>query len=84
MKIALLLNFGQKETKFGVTRETVKAMRVQLGLPTDTQVVLYALARLRDSMLPRYEKDNGPVPAAMIKHIRSTVNQELKGGKSLC
>ncbi|MGQ0700235.1 MAG: hypothetical protein ACT4PZ_18585 [Panacagrimonas sp.] len=79
----LLLNFAQKEAVHGVTRKTVKDLRVALGLTNETAVVQYALAVLRDSLLPRYEADDGAVPDAVLKRVRAAVNQDTAGGKSL-
>jgi hypothetical protein len=33
--------------------------------------------------MPRYAPDEGPVPDAMLRHIRKIVNQDTKGGTSL-
>jgi hypothetical protein len=79
----LLVNFSRKEAEYAVTRKTVKAMRERLGFSTETQVVQYALATLRDTVLPRYEGDDGPVPDVMLRHIRRLVSQDTSGGKSL-
>lgn len=80
---SLLLNFGRKDATHAVTRKTVKAIRERLGFSNETQVIQYALAALRDSVLPRYEGDEGPVPEAMLRRIRKHVNQDTSGGKSL-
>jgi hypothetical protein len=82
-KQSLLLNFVPNEAAHAVTRKTVKALRERLGFSNETQVVQYALAALRDSVMPRYEPDDGPVPEAVLRHIRKTVNQDTKGGTSL-
>jgi len=82
-KQSLLLNFGSSEAAFAVTRKTVKALKERLGFSNETQVVQYALAALRDSVMPRYEADDGPVPEAMLRHIRKAVNQDTSGGSSL-
>ena len=80
---SLLLNFGRKEARHSVTRKTVKAIREHLGFSNETQVIQYALATLRDSVLPRYAGDEGPVPETMLRHIRKHVSQDTSGGKSL-
>jgi hypothetical protein len=82
-KQPLLLNFTPNEAAHAVTRKTVKALRDRLGFSNETQVVQYALAALRDAVMPRYEADDGPVPEAMLRHIRKTVNQDTKGGTAL-
>lgn len=82
-KQSLLLNFSEREARFAVTRDTVKTLRNRLGFSNETQVVQFALSQLRDSMLPRYEADDGPVPKAMLRHIRKHVDQDIDGGTSL-
>ena len=82
-KQSLLLNFVPNEAAYAVTRKTVKALRERLGFSNEAQVVQYALAALRDAVMPRYEADNGPMPEAMLRHIRKAVNQNTKGGTSL-
>ncbi|MBU0791588.1 MAG: hypothetical protein KKC55_14060 [Gammaproteobacteria bacterium] len=46
-------------------------------------MIHYALATLRDQMMPRYQADNGPVPDAMLEQISKSVGSCTKGGKSL-
>jgi hypothetical protein len=82
-KQSLLLNFNEREAKFAVTRETVKTLRNRLGFSNETQVVQFALSQLRDSMLPRYEQDDGPVSEAMLRYLRKQVDQDTSGGTSL-
>lgn len=82
-KQSLLVNFSPKEASHAVTRKTVKALRERLGFSNETQVIQYALAALRDIVMPRYEADEGPVPDAMLRHIRKAVKQDTSGGKSL-
>lgn len=65
----LLLQFRDKESMFGVTRKTVRKMADQLGL-SDTETALLALARLRDSLLPAYELDEGPLSERQMNAIR--------------
>lgn len=82
-KQSLLVHFGANEAIFAVTRKTVKDLRVRLGFSNDTQVVLYALATLRDSVMPRYEMDDGPIPDAVVRRIRKTVRQNMRVSASL-
>ncbi|MDR3416258.1 MAG: hypothetical protein P4L83_08730 [Nevskia sp.] len=82
-KQSLLLNSGTSQAAFAVTRQTVKSLRERLGFSNETQVIRCALAALRDSVTPRYEADKGPVPAAMLRHIRKNVEQDTEGGSSL-
>lgn len=53
------------------------------SLPSETAVIQDALASLRDMLIASYESDDGPVPEAMLKHIRATIPQEITGGSSL-
>ncbi|MEQ9416110.1 MAG: hypothetical protein RJQ08_01020 [Salinisphaeraceae bacterium] len=80
---ALLVRFGQPESRHTVSRETVRRMSEELGLRSETQVVQYALAQLRDSLLPRYEPDDGPLSAQQLEELWFSVDQEIVGGRSL-
>ncbi|MDT0618422.1 hypothetical protein RM531_08030 [Salinisphaera sp. P385] len=80
---ALLVRFGQPEARHTVSRDTVRRMSQELGLRSETQVVQYALAQLRDSLLPRYEPDDGPLSAQQLEELRASVDQEIVGGRSL-
>lgn len=71
---SLLLKFKETDTFNTVTRGTVRAMAKRLGF-NETQVIQYALAQLRSQVLPAYAPDDGPVPEAMLKHIRQTIDQ---------
>ena len=55
---SLLLKFRSRDTQFGVTRETVKAMAERFDL-SETEVVHMALSRLAKDELPAYEADDG-------------------------
>tara|TARA_R110000822_G_C15333153_1_gene494826 strand:+ start:3364 stop:3636 length:273 start_codon:yes stop_codon:yes gene_type:complete len=82
-KESLLLNFAPHEAKHAVSRKTIKELQNLLGFSDETQVIHYALATLRDQMMPRYQADNGPVPDAMLEQISKSVGSCTKGGKSL-
>lgn len=82
-KESLRLNFAPHEAKHAVSRKTIKELQNLLGFSDETQGVHYALATLRDQMMPRYQADNGPVPDAMLEHISKSVDRCTKGGKSL-
>lgn len=72
---AMLVKFKGSDSLNSVTRKTLRQMAEALGF-NDTQVVQYALAKLRAEVLPAYQPDDGPVPATMIQHIRKTVDQD--------
>ena len=72
---ALLLNFKAGETRNTVSRKTVKRLAEVLGF-NETQVALYALARLREELIPAYLPDAPELSAKAIKTIRGQVNQK--------
>lgn len=72
---ALLLKFKNSDTENTVTRATVRKMSAALGF-NDTQLVQYALARLRAEVLPAYEADDGPLPATTIKKLKKLADQK--------
>ena len=71
---ALLLKFKDVETANSVTRATVKKMSKALGF-NDTQLVQYALARLRAEVLPAYEADEGPLSAKTLGKLKKLSDQ---------
>lgn len=71
---ALLLKFKDADTANTVTRATVRRMSEALGF-NDTQVVQYALARLRSEVLPAYEADDGPLSASAIRQLKKLADQ---------
>jgi hypothetical protein len=79
---SLLLKFRAKNTRFGVTRETVKALASELDT-TETQVVHMALSKLAEEMLPAYEADGGPLSAAELASVRTRAKALMPKGKVL-
>lgn len=77
---SLLLKFRTKDTRFGVTRETVKALASELDT-TETQVVHLALSKLAEEMLPAYEADDGPLTARQLASVRKAVKSSVPKGK---
>ena len=71
----LLVTFRPKDTKFGVTRKTVRKMADSLGL-TDADTMMLALAKLRDSLLPAYEADDGPLTERQMQALRKVEPQD--------
>ena len=67
----ILLRYRDKDSAFGVTRETTTRIAQTLGL-SETQVVHVALANLARQTLPRYEADNGPLTPEQMDEIRRT------------
>ena len=78
----LLVKFRAKDTQFGVTRSTVKALAAELGV-SETQVIHMALSKFADDVLPRYEPDDGPLTAKQITALRKDAARHLPKGKVL-
>ncbi len=79
---SLLLKFRARNTQFGVTRETVKAMAERFDL-SETEVVHMALSRMAKEELPAYEADDGPLPAGALRSLRQRADAALPKGKVL-
>lgn len=71
----MLLQFRQAESANAVSRRTVRKMAAMLGF-NETETTLFALARLRDQLLPAYEPDEGPLSAKVIQAIKNRVPQD--------
>lgn len=65
----ILLRYRDKDTAFGVTRNTASRLAKTLGL-SETQVIHVALANFARQTLPRYEADNGPLTPQQMDEIR--------------
>ncbi len=78
----LLLKFRTRDTQFGVTRETVKAMAERFDL-SETEVVHMALSRLARDELPAYEADDGPLTARDVKALGVISRAALPTGRVL-
>lgn len=79
---SLLLKFRAKDTRFGVTRATVKALASALDT-TETQVVHMALSKLAEEVLPAYEADGGPLTASQLVSVQKRANAHLPQGEVL-
>jgi hypothetical protein len=66
----LLMKFKDKNTPNTVTRKTVKAMAAKLGF-NETQVINYALAKLREDVLPTLPADAPELSTRAMKAIRA-------------
>ena len=64
----ILLRYRERDTAYGVTRQTTARIAENLGL-SETQVVHVALANLARQTLPRYEVDNGPLSEKQMDEI---------------
>lgn len=76
----LLVKFRSKDTQFGVTRETVKALAKKLNV-SETQVIHMALSKLASEVLPAYELDDGPLTDKQIAALRLDVEMHFPRGK---
>jgi hypothetical protein len=78
----LLVKFRSKDTPFGVTRETVKAIATELDV-TETQVIHIALSKFAADVLPAYAPDNGALTAKQLAALRKDAAKHLPKGKTL-
>ena len=76
----LLLKFKSKDSPYGVTRETLKAMAEEMDV-SETMAVHLALSRLARDVLPAYEVDDGPLTASDLARIRKAAQPMLPKGK---
>lgn len=76
----LLLKFKNKDTPYGVTRETLKAIADEMGV-TETMAIHVALSRLAKDVLPAYEPDDGPLSKSDLAHVRRVAQPMLPKGK---
>lgn len=79
---SLLLKFRRRDTQFGVTRETVKAMAEKFDV-SETEVVHMALSRLAKEELPAYEADDGPLTMQDVKQLRKIADGALPTARVL-
>lgn len=78
----LLVKFRGKDTQFGVTRDTVRAMATELDV-TETQVIHIALSKFAADVLPAYAPDDGALTARQIAALRKDAAKHLPQGKMI-
>ena len=78
----LLLKLKSKNSPYGVTRETLKALAEEMDI-SETMVVHLAIAQFAKEVLPAYEMDDAPLSAADVALIRRTARPKLPKGKVL-
>ena len=78
----LLVKFRSKDTQFGVTRTTVKAIAKELDV-NETQVIHMALSKFATDVLPAYAPDDGPLTAKQVLALRKDAAKRLPKGKVL-
>jgi hypothetical protein len=76
----LLLKFKLKDSPYGVTRETLKALADEMDV-SETMVVHLAISRFAKEVLPAYEADDGQLTAGDIGRIRKAAKPMLPKGK---
>ena len=79
---SMLLKFRAKDSRFGVTRDTVRALAAELDA-TETAVVHLALSKLAEELLPAYEPDTGPLTVRQLASIRRAAKKALPKGQTL-
>ena len=82
MTESLLLKFRAKDTTYGVTRSTIKALAHELEL-SETQVIHIALSKLAADTLPAYEPDDGALTAKQLAAVRRDAAKHMPRGKTL-
>ena len=78
----LLVRFRSRDTRSGVTRETLKSLAAELDV-TETQVVHIALSKLAVELLPAYEHDEGPLTSAGVSAVRKRAKAAMPKGRIL-
>lgn len=78
----LLVKFRSRDTPFGVTRGTVKALAKELDV-NETQVIHMALSKFAADVLPAYAPDDGPLTAKQVRALRKDAARHLPGGKTI-
>lgn len=78
----LLVKFRSKDTQFGVTRKTVKALAKELDV-NETQVIHMALSKFASDVLPAYAPDDGPLTAKQIAALRKDAAKHMPKGKTI-
>ena len=78
----LLIKFKSKDSRYGVTRETLKALAEEMDV-SETMVVHLAISRFAREVLPAYAMDDGPLTKGDIARIRNAAQAMLPKGKAL-
>ena len=76
----LQLKFRATDSRFGVTRDTLRALASELGI-SETLVVHMALSRFAEEVLAAYEPDDGPLTAKQLAALRKAAERVLPQGK---
>ena len=72
----LLIKFKSRNSQYGVTRETLRAVAEEMDV-SETMVVHLAISRFAKEVLPAYEIDDGPLTTGDIARIRKAAQPML-------
>lgn len=79
---SLLLKFRARDTLFGITGDTVKALANELNI-TESQVIHLALSKMAQEVFPTYEQDDGPLTSRQVAFVRKRAKAVVPKGKLL-
>ena len=82
MNDPLLLKFRERNSPYGVTRETLKTLSAEMGV-SETMVIHLAVSKFAKEVLPHYAADDGPLSAADLRWVSKTARMQLPKGKVL-
>lgn len=80
MSEKLLLKFRGKDSPYGVTRETLKALSEELHV-SETMAVHLAISRFAREVLPAYAADDGPLAPEYLSWLKATAKARAPKGK---
>ena len=75
----LLLKFRNKDTSYGISRETLRTLSKELDMP-ETMVIHVALAAFAGDVLPAYAPDDGALTARELAWVRKRAAKALPTG----
>ncbi len=78
----LLIKFKSRDSGYGVTRKTLKALAAEMDV-SETMVVHLAISRFARDVLPAYDMDDGPLTREDVARIRKAARPMLPKGKVL-
>lgn len=73
------MRFRESDSASGVSRETLTRLARQLGYERESEVLHYAVRKLADEVLPKYELDDGPLTAKQLAAIRKAAGPAGQG-----
>lgn len=76
----LLIKFKSRDTQYGVTRATLKALAEEMAV-SETMAVHLAISRFAREVLPAYERDEGPLITTDVARVRKAAKPLLPKGK---